>query len=203
MRVAEQVAHPIQAQTNNTTPNASTARLLLADRTVLANIQLTRSSELMQEIQRMRSVIRTLEEQIEVTTRSLEAMDRLVVHLQRVTDLLHEVGVMPAVAARRAGSTSHVWGYVIVLLAALVFISSMYVMVFSKLLLLLPEAAFPISQEADGTTVPNSQRESEGFGLLLALESDVYYCFLVPLTIPVTILACYANWVSLKFFRHN
>ncbi|KAG2806212.1 hypothetical protein PC129_g13750 [Phytophthora cactorum] len=98
---AEQVAHPIQAQTNNTTPNASTARLLLADRTVLANIQLTRSSELMQEIQRMRSVIRTLEEQIEVTTRSLEAMDRLVVHLQRVTDLLHEVGVMPAVRYTR------------------------------------------------------------------------------------------------------
>ncbi|KAF1779700.1 Phosphatidylinositol N-acetylglucosaminyltransferase subunit Y [Phytophthora cactorum] len=133
---------------------------------------------------------------------------------------------MAKVAARRAGSTSHVWGYVIVLLAALVFISFIwcskrptnalpftindmccvpdrYVMVFSKLLLLLPEAAFPISQEADGTTVPNSQRESEGFGLLLALESDVYYCFLVPLTIPVTILACYANWVSLKFFRHN
>ncbi|KAG3149660.1 hypothetical protein PI126_g11909 [Phytophthora idaei] len=94
---AKQVAHTIQAQTNNTTPNAATARLLLADRTVLANIQSTRSSELMQEIQRMRSVIRTLEEQIEVTTRSLEAMDRLVVHLQRVTDLLHEVGVMPAV----------------------------------------------------------------------------------------------------------
>ncbi|KAF1788268.1 hypothetical protein GQ600_6740 [Phytophthora cactorum] len=55
----------------------------------------------MQEIQRMRSVIRTLEEQIEVTTRSLEAMDRLVVHLQRVTDLLHEVGVMPAVRYTR------------------------------------------------------------------------------------------------------
>jgi phosphatidylinositol glycan anchor class Y biosynthesis protein len=39
--------------------------------------------------------------------------------------------------------------------------------------------------------------------LLWAIEGDVYYWYLVPLTIPVTILACYANWVSLKFFRHN
>jgi phosphatidylinositol N-acetylglucosaminyltransferase subunit Y len=40
-------------------------------------------------------------------------------------------------------------------------------------------------------------------GLMHALEQDTYYCYLVPLTIPVSILAFYANWVSLKFFRHN
>lgn len=40
-------------------------------------------------------------------------------------------------------------------------------------------------------------------GLLSAMESDTYYCYLVPLTIPITMVACYANWVSLKFFRHN
>jgi hypothetical protein len=34
---------------------------------------------------------------------------------------------MAKAAARRAGSTSHVWGYVIVLAAGLAFISSMYV----------------------------------------------------------------------------
>uniref|UniRef100_A0AAV1U3T9 Uncharacterized protein n=1 Tax=Peronospora matthiolae TaxID=2874970 RepID=A0AAV1U3T9_9STRA len=38
------------------------------------------------------------------------------------------------VVAQRVGSTSHVWGYVIVLTAALTFILSMYVMIFSKLL---------------------------------------------------------------------
>ena len=32
---------------------------------------------------------------------------------------------------------------------------------------------------------------------------DNYYCYLVPLTIPTTVVALYANWVSLKFFRHN
>ncbi|ETN07618.1 hypothetical protein PPTG_12960 [Phytophthora nicotianae INRA-310] len=110
---------------------------------------------------------------------------------------------MAKVAARRAGSTSHVWGYVIVLTAALAFISSMYVMVFSKLLLLLPEAASTPTKEVDDTTLPNSGQEAQSSSLLLALERDVYYRYLVPLTIPVTILACYANWVSLKFFRHN
>ncbi|KAL4159328.1 hypothetical protein PRNP1_005090 [Phytophthora ramorum] len=99
---------------------------------------------------------------------------------------------MAKVAARRAGSTSHVWGYVIVLTAGLAFISSIYLMVFSKLLLLLPEPS----------TTKLAPIESSP-SLLLALEKDVYYCYLVPLTIPVTILACYANWVSLKFFRHN
>lgn len=101
---------------------------------------------------------------------------------------------MKTSTARRAGSTSHVWGYVIVLTAAVLFISSMYVMVFSKLLVLEDTRA-----EAD----LNAKPSKEGGSILLALERDVYYCYLVPLTIPVTILACYANWVSLKFFRHN
>lgn len=39
--------------------------------------------------------------------------------------------------------------------------------------------------------------------ILRAIEDDVYYCYLLPLTIPVSFLAFYANWVSLKFFRHN
>jgi hypothetical protein len=72
-------------------------------------------------------------------------------------------------------------------------------MVFSKLLLLLDggaarEGALPGATGATG---------AESVGLLDALERDVYYCYLLPLTIPVTILAFYANWVSLKFFRHN
>lgn len=105
----------------------------------------------------------------------------------------HVQGVerMKTSTARRAGSTSHVWGYVIVLTAAVLFISSMYVMVFSKLLVL---------EDAETEADANAQ---ESDSILLALERDVYYCYLVPLTIPVTILACYANWVSLKFFRHN
>ncbi|EGZ23209.1 hypothetical protein PHYSODRAFT_284713 [Phytophthora sojae] len=43
----------------------------------------------------MKRVMRTLEEQIEVTARSLAAMEQLGSHLKRVTDLLQEAGVMP------------------------------------------------------------------------------------------------------------
>ncbi|KAJ0397368.1 hypothetical protein ATCC90586_000446 [Pythium insidiosum] len=89
--------------------------------------------------------------------------------------------------ARRAGSTSVVWGYVIVLAAALCFVGAMYVMLFAKL---------PLVLLAD-------DRTSRQSGVLEAIERDVYYCYLVPLTIPVSILAFYFNWVSLKFFRHN
>jgi len=42
------------------------------------------------------------------------------------------------------------------------------------------------------------RRRSDGLQLVRQ-----HHWYLVPLTIPVTILACYANWVSLKFFRHN
>ncbi|TDH73859.1 hypothetical protein CCR75_000037 [Bremia lactucae] len=110
---------------------------------------------------------------------------------------------MAKVKAQRAGSTSHVWGYVIVLLAAFFFITCMYAMIFSKLLLLLPHSAPMINDNADNLVGFSSELGYESNSLLLAFEKDVYYCYLVPLTIPVTILACYANWVSLKFFRHN
>lgn len=42
-----------------------------------------------------------------------------------------------------------------------------------------------------------------GDALLDAIADDYYYCVLVPLTIPVTLIAVYWNWVSMKFFRHN
>ncbi|KAG6613594.1 uncharacterized protein IUM83_04516 [Phytophthora cinnamomi] len=96
--------HAPQLDTSNR-PDASSARRLLmhayrarhflADRAVLTNVQSTRRAELMQEIQRMKRVMRTLEEQIEVTTRSLTAMEQLISHLQRVNSMLQEAGVMP------------------------------------------------------------------------------------------------------------
>ncbi|KAI9915295.1 hypothetical protein PsorP6_007129 [Peronosclerospora sorghi] len=107
---------------------------------------------------------------------------------------------MAKVEARRAGSTSHVWGYVTVLMAAMGFISCMYVMIFFKLLLLLPTTN---RAAHSGPILSVLEPSNEGSSLLLALERDVYYCYLVLLTIPVTILACYANWVCLKFFRHK
>mmetsp|Transcript_12645 Transcript_12645/g.26689 ORF Transcript_12645/g.26689 Transcript_12645/m.26689 type:complete len:105 (-) Transcript_12645:1564-1878(-) len=44
--------------------------------------------------------------------------------------------------------------------------------------------------------------EPTGVRVLDTVQQDWYYCMLVPLTIPVTIIAVYANWVSMKFFKH-
>ncbi|KAG7380369.1 hypothetical protein PHYBOEH_011480 [Phytophthora boehmeriae] len=74
--------------------HAQRARHLLADRRVLAHLRPPHRDELMAEIRRMRDVVRTLEDEIEATTRSVAAMDDLADRLQRLTGLLQESGVM-------------------------------------------------------------------------------------------------------------
>ncbi|KAL3685648.1 hypothetical protein R1sor_003670 [Riccia sorocarpa] len=34
------------------------------------------------------------------------------------------------------------------------------------------------------------------------LQSDWYYALLVPLTLPVTVVAVYFHWLSMKLFKH-
>ncbi|KAL8192069.1 hypothetical protein R6Q57_028190 [Mikania cordata] len=38
--------------------------------------------------------------------------------------------------------------------------------------------------------------------IICALQSDRYYCFLVPLTLPVLVVAVYFYWLSMKLFKH-
>ncbi|KAL6981001.1 hypothetical protein U1Q18_022638 [Sarracenia purpurea var. burkii] len=38
--------------------------------------------------------------------------------------------------------------------------------------------------------------------LLSAIQNDRYYCFLVPLTLPILVVAVYFHWLSMKFFKH-
>ena len=38
--------------------------------------------------------------------------------------------------------------------------------------------------------------------LLSAIQDDRYYCLLVPLTLPVIIVAVYLHWLSMKMFKH-
>ena len=35
------------------------------------------------------------------------------------------------------------------------------------------------------------------------MQVDRYYCLLIPLTVPATVVAVFINWVSLKLFKHN
>ncbi|WVZ68026.1 hypothetical protein U9M48_017017 [Paspalum notatum var. saurae] len=38
--------------------------------------------------------------------------------------------------------------------------------------------------------------------ILAAIQNDWYYCLLVPLTLPVIIVAVYLRWLSMKMFKH-
>ncbi|KAJ8752521.1 hypothetical protein K2173_004809 [Erythroxylum novogranatense] len=38
--------------------------------------------------------------------------------------------------------------------------------------------------------------------IVSAIQNDRYYCFLVPLTLPITVIAVYFHWLSMKLFKH-
>ncbi|KAL6191340.1 hypothetical protein ACLB2K_037731 [Fragaria x ananassa] len=38
--------------------------------------------------------------------------------------------------------------------------------------------------------------------IISAIQNDRYYCFLVPLTLPVLVVAVYFHWLSMKMFKH-
>ncbi|KAL8138699.1 hypothetical protein V2J09_004700 [Rumex salicifolius] len=38
--------------------------------------------------------------------------------------------------------------------------------------------------------------------ILSAIQKDRYYCFLVPLSLPVLVVFIYFHWLSMKLFRH-
>ena len=71
-------------------------------------------------------------------------------------------------------------GYCFIFLGAMVFITSTYSMVISKLFM-------PYT----------------GNKLLDSIKDDEYYIFLIPSMLVTIILFAYWNWVSMKFFRHN
>eukprot|EP00744_Colponema_vietnamica_P008040 GILI01011493.1.p1 GENE.GILI01011493.1~~GILI01011493.1.p1 ORF type:complete len:110 (-),score=22.33 GILI01011493.1:486-782(-) len=80
---------------------------------------------------------------------------------------------------RGESSLRVLWGYALLLFSIVFFFVSMYALVFSKLL------------------------PATGHHILDWIARDWYYCLLIPLLIPTTVIAAYVNWVSMKFFRHN
>ncbi|EOY32746.1 hypothetical protein QUC31_019284 [Theobroma cacao] len=38
--------------------------------------------------------------------------------------------------------------------------------------------------------------------IFAAIQNDRYYCYLVPLTLPVLVVAVYFHWLSMKLFKH-
>ncbi|GAB4835251.1 hypothetical protein Ancab_000160 [Ancistrocladus abbreviatus] len=70
------------------------------------------------------------------------------------------------------------WGLFFIIFGSVSFITFLYAAIISKLL---PPLENPI---------------------LSAIQRDRYYCFLVPLTLPVLITAVYFHWLSMKLFKH-
>lgn len=38
--------------------------------------------------------------------------------------------------------------------------------------------------------------------IVAAIQRDRYYCFLLPLTLPILFVAIYFHWLSMKLFKH-
>ncbi|KAL2319918.1 hypothetical protein Fmac_028887 [Flemingia macrophylla] len=70
------------------------------------------------------------------------------------------------------------WGWLFISIGSIFFVGYFFVAVISKLL--------PPSNIA----------------LISTLQNDWYYCFLVPLTLPIIVVAVYFHWLSMKLFKH-
>lgn len=71
------------------------------------------------------------------------------------------------------------YGYCLLLIILLFFFFSMYALVISKIL-------------------PDT-----GVFWLDNIKYDYYYCLLIPLTLPASVVFVFINWLGLKIFRHN
>ncbi|KAF0715020.1 hypothetical protein AaE_011425 [Aphanomyces astaci] len=94
----------------------------------------------------------------------------------------------------RIVSTGAIWGYVIVSLSAIFFITFMQVHLSSDVVI---EYLIVVAKVLPPPTPGRS------FPMMDAIRGDQHYCYLVPLTIPVAFIAMYVSWVSLKYFRQN
>ncbi|XVF04761.1 hypothetical protein REPUB_Repub05bG0113000 [Reevesia pubescens] len=70
------------------------------------------------------------------------------------------------------------WGWLLVGIGSLILTGFLFTALISKLL---PPSNYP---------------------LIAAIQNDRYYCYLVPLTLPVLVVAVYFHWLSMKLFKH-
>ncbi len=91
------------------------------------------------------------------------------------------------------------WGCFIFILSLLFVCIELYALIWSKLS---PPSEDQQQQQHIAASTTSDWMEWMMLARL-AIAEDRYYCLLIPLSIPVTLLAVYLNWVGLKLFRHN
>ncbi|WCJ38969.1 hypothetical protein M5689_019996 [Euphorbia peplus] len=77
-----------------------------------------------------------------------------------------------------SSKTTELWGWLFVGIGSVSFVGFLFAAVVSKLL--------PLSDNP----------------IISSIQNDRYYCFLVPLTLPVLVVAVYFHWLSMKLFKH-
>ncbi|KAJ0589999.1 putative phosphatidylinositol N-acetylglucosaminyltransferase subunit Y [Helianthus annuus] len=85
---------------------------------------------------------------------------------------------MPTISQFITANERVYWGGFFIIFGSTFFSAFLYTAVISKLL--------PPSDNA----------------IVFAIQNDRYYCFLVPLTLPVLVVAVYFYWLSMKMFKH-
>ncbi|RHY31209.1 hypothetical protein DYB32_003676 [Aphanomyces invadans] len=101
----------------------------------------------------------------------------------------------------RIVSTGAIWGYVIVSLSAIFYITFMQVTAFLDVSMR-PTVVCCRYLIVVAKVLP-PPTPGGAFPMMDAIRADQHYCYLVPLTIPVAFIAMYVSWVSLKYFRQN
>ncbi|KAG5238388.1 phosphatidylinositol N-acetylglucosaminyltransferase [Salix suchowensis] len=88
----------------------------------------------------------------------------------------------PKLAPKRemvfSSETAMFRGWLFILMGSVSFVGFLFATVISKLL--------PLSDNP----------------IISAIQNDSYYCFLVPLTLPILVIAVYFHWLSMKMFKH-
>lgn len=77
-----------------------------------------------------------------------------------------------------SATSKTIWGFTFIIFGSVSFVGLLYAAVISKIL--------PPSDNA----------------FLSYIQRDRYYCFLVPLSIPILVVAVYFHWLSMKLFKH-
>ncbi|KAL0052480.1 hypothetical protein WJX82_002872 [Trebouxia sp. C0006] len=72
-----------------------------------------------------------------------------------------------------------IWGLILIFAASLLLFGTVFCLVVCKLL--------PLSENQ----------------LMQLIQQDKFYALLVPVTVPVTLVAMTCSWASLKLFKHN
>lgn len=120
------------------------------------------------------------------------------VALEERPEVLRKLKILQRERDKEVNDNTVLWGYVLLICTFIFFVGAIYAMIVSKFMPLTGNKVSNLNSNFGFIKLP-----FDIFYILDWIKEDYYYCMLVPATVPVTVIAVYLNWLSLKFFRHN